>query len=910
MGGCGARRSIAAKMGGMAVDFDQVGRIPEPGDNVAIASRRLEAGTRIKCGGREYELTHTVLEGHRFVHDPIAAGGSLLSWGLPFGTATRDIAPGEYVCNAKILRVLAGRHVDFDLPDAANFEDYYQAYAFDPGDVEVTEQVERHGTARYFEGFDRGGRRGVGTRNMIVVLGTTSLTGGFAQALADRFKDAPGRFGHIDGVVAVAHTEGGEGRPNNLDLTLRTLSGFMVHPNVGAVLAVDCAGAAVTNAMLVDHAKAAGRPLDEVLHEFLTLDSRISQSVALDRAAGIVEGWLAPVNEMRRTRQSAAHLNLALQCGGSDAFSGVSGNPLVGWIAREVLRYGGKANIAETTELIGAERYMLRRVRDLETARGFLKIIDRYKQRAGWHGHDAEGNTSGGNNFRGLYNIAVKSIGAARKKAPDVRLDAAIDYAAPMDEPGFYFMDSPGNDLESIAGQVAAGGNMILFTTGNGSITNFPFVPTLKVITTSDRYGLIKSDMDINAGRYQDGESMDVLGAESLDLLLDTASGRRSLGERAGHWQVQLWRDWRQTGPGGLEAVRAAPAPRGEALAMQTVAAPKLTFSGYRTASGYAADQVGAIVPTSLCAAQVSRMIVDRLNAMANRPAGVSRFVSFVHTEGCGVSSGDNEELYLRTIVGHALHPSVRCGVFLEHGCEKTHNDAMRHMLGDSDVDADRFGWASIQLDGGIESAAAKVMAWFDEALGDADALEREEAGLGQLRLGLMSVGAIDESVAAALARVGAVIVSAGGTVVAPENATLLGCEAVTGGLLAEASVAATLSYGERAAAAGFHVMATPTRDAAETVTGLGATGVDVVLMHAADRPTAGHPMIPTAQVTSGATGADFDRVVEAGGDVDAMTGELLELVLDVASGRTTPVLSGQGYDAFQITRGLTGISL
>src|SRR6185295_12214230 len=132
---------------------------------------------------------------------------------------------------------------------------------------------------------------------------------------------------------------------------------------------------------------------------------------------------------------------------------------------------------------------------------------------------------SGGNMYRGLYNIALKSIGAARKKDPAVRLDYVIEYGQRMEQPGFCFMDSPGNDLESVAGQVAAGCNMIFFTTGNGSITNFPFVPTLKVVTTTKRYQLMPHEMDVNAGAYLDGTSMAELAQQMLDLTVEVASG-------------------------------------------------------------------------------------------------------------------------------------------------------------------------------------------------------------------------------------------------------------------------------------------------------------------------------------------------------------------------------------------------
>ena len=164
-------------------------------------------------------------------------------------------------------------------------------------------------------------------------------------------------------------------------------------------------------------------------------------------------------------------------------------------VAKEVIRYGGRANLAETDELIGAEAYLLQNTRDLATAQTFLDYVAEFKERLAWHGQTAEGNPTGGNKLRGLYNIALKSIGAAIKRHPDVRLDWVVDYGermvktvddsaqcgtAPDPAPGFYFMNTPGNDLESIAGQVAGGSNLIIFVTGNGSITNFPFVPTIK----------------------------------------------------------------------------------------------------------------------------------------------------------------------------------------------------------------------------------------------------------------------------------------------------------------------------------------------------------------------------------------------------------------------------------------------
>ena len=430
-------------------DFDQVGRIPAQGDNVAIAVQRIEAGSEIQYGKQIFEIPHTVMEGHRFVLQQIANGESLLSWGLPFGRAIRDIQPGEYVCNQSIIDVLAERSIDFELPTKGNFEDHMQAVDLNETDFVAGSQVERYATPVQFEGFQRNGKRGVGTRNFIIILATTSRSVAFAEALAARYSDAAERFANIDGVVAVTHTEGGGiTTPNNLDFVLRTLAGFMVHPNVGAVMTVDYDTGSFDNADLEQFMRRGDYELAAVTHEFVTINGDLQSELA--RTSQVIDAWLPQVNADERRAHPLSHLKVALQCGGSDAFSGISGNALAGWVAKEIIRNGGGANLAETDELIGAEPYMLNNVRDLATAQRFLEKIATFKERARWHGSSAEGNPSGGNKFRGLYNIALKSIGAARKRDPDVRLDHVIDYGAPMHESGYYFMDSPGNDLESI----------------------------------------------------------------------------------------------------------------------------------------------------------------------------------------------------------------------------------------------------------------------------------------------------------------------------------------------------------------------------------------------------------------------------------------------------------------------------
>ena len=908
-------RSIEPQ-GKLKIDFTDVARLPAPNDNVAIATQTLESGTRIGYEGTQFQLSHTILEGHRFAIASISEEAPLLSWGLPFGYATRAIAPGDYVCNQKMIDSLSIRHLPFELPETPNFNDKMAPYQLDEVDFRPGKRTPSHTNERYFSGYQRPGNRGVGTRNYIVVMGTTARTSGFARRLAEMYAVGgvcnPDTYPNIDGVVAVTHTEGGESQtPNNIDMLLRTLAGFTVHPNIGAMLLVDYGTEAVTNDMLKAYMLREGYALDDVVHSFYRLKGSFDEDLA--SGAEIINGWLDSVNSMPRTKESLAYLKIALQCGGSDAFSGVSGNPLAAYVAKEVIRYGGCANLAETDELIGSEAYVLQNVRDLPTARTFLRTIERFKERVSWHGHSAEGNPSGGNNFRGLYNIAIKSIGAAMKRHPDVCLDYVINYSERMENPGYYFMDSPGNDLESIAGQVASGSNMIFFVTGNGSITNFPFVPTIKIVTTTGRYEMLTKDMDVNAGAYLDGTPMEELGESMLDLTVDVASGERSVGEKAGHSQVSLWRDWKQTGPVDLDPLlTASELKSGEPIPIETSVGAisesrlpqELQFRALQTETGYLTDQVGLILPTSLCSGQIAQMIAHRCNERKiGEKQGISRFVALPHTEGCGVSGGRSEEIYTRTMIGHLTHPTVALGLLLEHGCEKTHNDHVRHEIQKLGISPEGYGWASVQLDGGIDAVIEKVQDWFSETLTDKPSVPVVNAGLEHLCVAVTSTGEITEAVSQSLTQLIYRVTTAGGTIIVPENATF-----VQGSRHAPSCRPPSLAYGQRVEKAGFHIMETPTDQPTETLTGLGAAGVDLALAHIVGAPLQSHVMVPLIQVsTDSATQATY------GADLDLETAdvnELLALIVEVASRQYTPKLHDKGNTDFQLTRGLLGISM
>lgn len=892
--------------------FEDCSRLPAPDDNVAIAVRRLEAGTMIVHGDRKFAISHTVLEGHRFVFAPIKSGEPLLSWGLPFGNAARALAAGDYLCNDRILRALSERDIDFGLPERANFVDLFAPYHLDANEIVPGQQVSRVAIPGSFHGYQREGSRGVGTRNFLVVIGLTSADAALATAIAERVRAQHDRLDReACEVVAVTHTEGGGKRaPHNLDFVLRTLAGFAVHANTGAVLVLDHGAGSYTNTDLETFMRAEGYPLDHVPHAFVTAQGSFDDAV--NRSMQTVADLLPKACAAQRSEQPLSGLRLALQCGGSDAFSGVSGNALAGWVAKELIRQGGSANLAETDELIGAESYVLENVRDRDVAVRFLDKIATFKERAERHGASAEGNPSGGNNYRGLYNIALKSLGAARKKDPEVRLDHVLDYSQPMHEGGYYFMDSPGNDLESIAGQVASGCNLILFITGNGSITNFPFVPTLKFVTTTGRFELLSNEMDVNAGRYNDGMPMPELGGETFELVRRVASGERTKGEAAGHSQVSIWREWRQQDGSQLARLQAQPIPTGEPLLAVAAAAIELSFDALLTDRGVASDQIGLVMPTSLCSGQVAELIAADLNARGSLPAGLSRFVALAHTEGCGAANAD--DLYLQTMVGHLRHPFTRRALLLEHGCEKTHNDAIRHWLKKNGHAASDYGFASVQLHGGIERVRERVVAWFADSLAKLPACKTVRATAKDLRLALLSTGPLDEATSSLFAALAVGVVAAGGTVVVPDNDSLWrDARFANAVLLAPGDIRPSLAYGELAQKAGLHVMRAPTEDCSETVTGLGGTGVELMLAGIGDTTAQAHPMIPMLQVCG-----DGEHVARYQGDLDLVVpndatqahAELTALVAKTMSRKYQPQLSQRGYVRFQLTRGELGVSL
>jgi hypothetical protein len=256
-------------------------------------------------------------------------------------------------------------------------------------------------------------------------------------------------------------------------------------------------------------------------------------------------------------------------------------------------------------------------------------------------------------------------------------------------------------------------------------------------------------------------------------------------------------------------------------------------------------------------------------------------------------------------------HPFVRTGLLLEHGCEQTHNDMVRGYLREQGVDPADYGWASIQLDGGIQNVGSKVAAWFDEQLGRLPPWPRTEVGVEALSLALTADGELPDHVATALAALSASVVGGGGTVVVPSSGPLARSAAFRDQLLQHPEDwHPTLAYGQPFERAGIHVMEAPTTHATETITGLGATGVQLVVAHVGGAPVHAHPMIPTLQVSGTGGAANVDLALEHAGGLTGSVAALEQLIGAVASRDYVPRLVDIGLFDFQLTRGPLGVSM
>ena len=260
----------------------------------------------------------------------------------------------------------------------------------------------------------------------------------------------------------------------------------------------------------------------------------------VQRGVDAIKEMLGDADQVRRQPVSAEHLVVGLECGGSDALSGITANPALGYASDLVVRHGGTAILSETSEIYGAEQLLMQRAASEKVGEKLIERLHWWEAFTARHGIELNNNPSPGNKAGGLTTILEKSMGAVAKSGSTTLMDV-FRFAEPVTAKGLVFMDTPGYDMVSVTGMVAGGANMICFTTGRGSVFGSKPVPTIKLATNSTMYRDMEEDMDVNCGRIVDGDAgVEEVGKEIFNRILEVASGSRSKSELLGFGDVEF----------------------------------------------------------------------------------------------------------------------------------------------------------------------------------------------------------------------------------------------------------------------------------------------------------------------------------------------------------------------------------
>ncbi|MCL1800821.1 MAG: altronate dehydratase family protein [Promicromonosporaceae bacterium] len=494
-----------------------------PGDDVGVATRDLAAGETVTlANGESLTIRDAIPRGHKVALTARKVGDRIRKYGQSIGVATTAITPGDHVHTKNLGYVEDG-----------------QDYAFATEHHELPIPV---GPRPTFLGYPRANGR-VGTRNLVGIITSVNCSATVAKRIAAAFTpEVMANYPNVDGVVPITHTSGCGLVPTSLGgrILLRTLRGTAANPNISGLLVIGLGCEMLQPNELSDRLCSAcivGDPHVRSLTWDLPTDTAVETleiqpngGTRPTTTAGIaaVHRLLAIVNERTREPVDASELVLGLECGGSDGYSGITANPALGWASDKLVALGGTSVLAETPEVYGAEHLLTRRATTPEVGQKLVDIIAWWKNYMAINDGTLDNNPSPGNKAGGLTTILEKSLGAVAKGG-QADMAAVYDYAEPIAaHAGFTFMDTPGYDPVSVTGMVAGGCNIVVFTTGRGSVFGSAVAPTIKIATNSEMYGVMHDSMDINAGRIIDGEStLAGMGEEIFQWLLDVASGRK-----------------------------------------------------------------------------------------------------------------------------------------------------------------------------------------------------------------------------------------------------------------------------------------------------------------------------------------------------------------------------------------------
>lgn len=488
-------------------------------DDVVIALRDLAEGSELHEFG--ITLKAYVPRGHKVATRNLNVGENIIRYGQIIGQATHVIKAGDHV---HVQNMGMGEHL--------------QDYAFS----QQSDGLPVIPTPRTFNGYHRKNGR-VGTRNYLGILTSVNCAGSVARFIeeaatkTDFLKD----YANIDGIVPIVHSTGcgmsGEGE--GYQTLHRTLSGYAQNPNFGGILLVGLGCEVLQVSSLVGDRKPSAE------FRYMTIQSEGGTRKTIEKGLQELHQLAQHANQAVRKPAPVCEITIGMQCGGSDGYSGITANPALGYASDLLVRHGGTTILSETSEIYGAEHLLTRRAVSAEVGQKLVDRIHWWEEYCARNGGVMDNNPSPGNKSGGLTTILEKSLGAVAKGGSAPLTDVYL-FGETIDKKGFVFMDSPGFDPCSVTGQVASGANMIIFTTGRGSVSGYKPAPCIKLATNTEMYSRLQEDMDLNCGDIiSSGIPIEQKGKELFELIIRIASGEETKSEALGFggaefvpWQI------------------------------------------------------------------------------------------------------------------------------------------------------------------------------------------------------------------------------------------------------------------------------------------------------------------------------------------------------------------------------------
>jgi altronate hydrolase len=503
-----------------------------PGDNVAVALAPLAAGQVVEVAGMRLTAQTIVPAGHKLALTAIAQGASVIKYGHPIGHATETIPPGTWVHSHNLRTNLRGPQEYVFKPSLSPAPPEWTGRETEKrgnGETEIPSPDRAAQIPESFQGYLRGNGE-AGVRNELWIIPTVGCVNATATNLARQFARElpPG----VEGVHALTHPYGCSQLGDDHRSTRKILARLARHPNAGGVLVL---GLGCENNSLAEFRAELG-DFDPARFRFL-----VAQEVADEEAAGLqcLEALAKAASEDRRQSLPASKLRLGLKCGGSDGFSGITANPLLGAVSDRLIAEGGSALLTEVPEMFGAETILMNRCVSPEIFTQFTGMINQFKDYFLRHGQEVYENPSPGNKEGGITTLEEKSLGCVQKGGQSA-VSEVLPYGGRASRPGLGVLNGPGNDIVSVTALAATGAQMILFTTGRGTPLGGP-VPTLKISTNTALAQRKGNWIDFDAGRLLAGESQETLVEALWRTVLAIASGQElTRAERNGYREIAI----------------------------------------------------------------------------------------------------------------------------------------------------------------------------------------------------------------------------------------------------------------------------------------------------------------------------------------------------------------------------------